>query len=617
MFKNAIMTFLLALQGNWFCECDPCYGGAECNTLCNNIGNCTNNTCQCGDYSGFRGPLCEVESCPGVGEDCSGQQRGECLATKPKKKCACYPGYVGVGCEHISCERNCSDVGDCSINPDHSVSCKCWDPYFGDICDKKCENGKVDNGTCVCDPCYSGQTCSLECTGNGQCNNGICLCNQGWGLTLCDKETCPGIGVECSGRGVCIGVNCSCIANWVGPGCEIPQCDEDCNNHGTCKGDTRIPYCSCDQGWMGRTCKDRCYGMTDPNDPNACECNNCTHGLSCESTCGGVGVCLNNGSGCDCNNQTTGLNDGFWGDKCTDRSCPGVGGTICNGKGSCTQSVVNGEKFYSCQCDANFDGAACEQFFCTNPNANPGDPECNGNGRCELENGNPTCKCNDTYLGTFCQLQCFGGTIKVDSNGNEICECHPCYSGATCDKLCGGQGNCTTKINSTDPTQNITECACEINWKGDYCTEKTCWGLFNLECSGRGNCDYNNQRCKSCNQGWTGDYCEFPNCDDGNPDCSGRGVCDVNTLDSVGRPTCVNCTLSMGKACEDDCIHGTEKKLGTGSICECDTCYSGELAWEKGHSYFTHLSILFTVKPVNKDWQWLHLKMVLVNRQSL
>ena len=52
--------------------------------------------------------------------------------------------------------------------------------YFYPDCSKLCENGTVEwpntSGFCKCDPCYSGDRCQLECSGNGVCNGTHCNC---------------------------------------------------------------------------------------------------------------------------------------------------------------------------------------------------------------------------------------------------------------------------------------------------------------------------------------------------------------------------------------------------------------------------------------------------------
>ena len=67
--------------------------------------------------------------------------------------------------------------------------------------------------------------CLITITGHGNCSDvGFCQCERGWGLTLCDQETCPGIGVPCSGKGVCNGQTCSCSTHWQGKLLYISNC---------------------------------------------------------------------------------------------------------------------------------------------------------------------------------------------------------------------------------------------------------------------------------------------------------------------------------------------------------------------------------------------------------
>ena len=47
------------------------------------------------------------------------------------------------------------------------------------------------------------------------------------------------------------------------------------------------------------------------------------------------------------------------------------------------------------------------------------------------------------------------------------------------------------------------------------------------------------------------------------------GDCDGDNFDI---PRCVNCTASVGLACEQDCIHGHEDP-NFPTVCVCDACY--------------------------------------------
>ena len=48
------------------CVCDPCYSDTGCETLCSNVGQCTNDTCFCEE--GYKGEHCELLDCPGLYE---------------------------------------------------------------------------------------------------------------------------------------------------------------------------------------------------------------------------------------------------------------------------------------------------------------------------------------------------------------------------------------------------------------------------------------------------------------------------------------------------------------------------------------------------------------------
>ena len=47
--------------------------------------------------------------------------------------------------------------------------------YWRD-CSKPCVQGQVENDDCVCEPCYSGAACDMECSLHGSCINDTCHC---------------------------------------------------------------------------------------------------------------------------------------------------------------------------------------------------------------------------------------------------------------------------------------------------------------------------------------------------------------------------------------------------------------------------------------------------------
>lgn len=74
----------------------------------------------------------------------------------------------------------------------------------------------MDSGNCVCDPCFAGRGCNVECNGYGTCLENKCRCDEltGWRGSLCEVPGCPGSnGKDCSGHGKCDSANHICICD--------------------------------------------------------------------------------------------------------------------------------------------------------------------------------------------------------------------------------------------------------------------------------------------------------------------------------------------------------------------------------------------------------------------
>lgn len=61
------------------------------------------------------------------------------------------------------------------------------------------------NGTCVCDPCYTGYECDSLCSGKGGvCVKDTCDCGFSGGRGVyCEEAGCPGYDEDCTGHGDC------------------------------------------------------------------------------------------------------------------------------------------------------------------------------------------------------------------------------------------------------------------------------------------------------------------------------------------------------------------------------------------------------------------------------
>ncbi len=238
---------------------DPCSGGAECNTQCNeDVDTCYDDqSIACTDD----GNECTSDACDGAGacvatnlesgEECTDDANlctddicdGEGACTHPDNTIACDDGLFCTATDICSggvcvgsgdpcaaggeCADNCNEAGD-TCNELSSVPCTddgnvCTD----DHCDGSgacvhpnntapCNDGSFCNGN---DTCFAG-TCSSHagnpCTGGGQCAD---ICNEGpdhcfdAGGTGCDDGNACTTSDACNGSGTCVG----------GP---APNCDD-------------------------------------------------------------------------------------------------------------------------------------------------------------------------------------------------------------------------------------------------------------------------------------------------------------------------------------------------------------------------------------------------------
>ena len=106
-----------------------------------------------------------------------------------------------------ACTHNCLNVytqwptssnlpsGFCDPDTYDVPTCTNCTQSMGEACQLPCINGVESppfSQICVCDPCYSGAGCDVECSYNGNCTNGTCVCDDGYKGSLCDTIDCPG-----------------------------------------------------------------------------------------------------------------------------------------------------------------------------------------------------------------------------------------------------------------------------------------------------------------------------------------------------------------------------------------------------------------------------------------
>ena len=142
-----------------FCKCDACWAGKGCDALCMGRGTCAQSgICDCFPLQGWRGDVCQIPGCPGIGLDCTGH--GDCNSAT--HECTCNPGWAGVGCEIPDCPGapNCYNRGYCNASIEPPQCQNCSKGWMGPACADPCQFGEqipMDSGQCNCWPGYSGK----------------------------------------------------------------------------------------------------------------------------------------------------------------------------------------------------------------------------------------------------------------------------------------------------------------------------------------------------------------------------------------------------------------------------------------------------------------------------
>ncbi|XP_029587640.1 tenascin isoform X2 [Salmo trutta] len=343
------------------------------------------------------------------------------------------------GPEGGCCTSQQSKGAECSIKPE------------GDECPNECsDQGRCEDGKCVCFPGFSGPDCSLsDCPGNcndkGKCVNGQCVCNPGFTGPDCSSESCPG---NCNNKGRCENSQCVCNTGFTGPDCSTKACPGNCNNKGQCVNGK----CVCNTGFTGPDCSTK----------------------ACPGNCNNKGKCVNGKCVCD---------SGFTGPDCSTKSCPGN----CNNKGRCE----NGQ----CVCNTGFTGPDCSTKAC------PGN--CNNKGKCV----NGKCVCDSGFTGPDCSTKsCPGNCSNHGKCVNGQCVCDSGFTGPDCSaKAC--PNNCSNKGRCVNG-----KCVCEVGFSGQDCAAKGC--PDNCSNKGRcvkGRCvcrrGFAVPDCSQCEAGFTGADC--------------------------------------------------------------------------------------------------------------
>jgi hypothetical protein len=286
----------------------------------------------------------------------------------------------------VACPSNCSGSGACSAEG----KCVCDFGFAGPECEQRLLT------------VYSEGSAAANCPGNcsmrGACANGTCLCDPRWtghdcALLVLDNWLCPG---NCSSRGVCTANNtCHCDPGWFGSVCGFSSaraqehCAFNCSGRGAC---TNGSQCACDAGWVGIWCERRSIAVSAPGSTPAAATAVAAVNGSCPRDCMGHGVCMAGRcycsslySGQDCSQPRLSLALGVF--------CPGG----CSGRGVCVDGA--------CVCDPGFRGEDCASMDVVSCPAN-----CSTRGSCV----NGTCACDGGWSGLDCSVPvCQAGASRA------------------------------------------------------------------------------------------------------------------------------------------------------------------------------------------------------------
>ncbi|XP_029023542.1 tenascin-R isoform X2 [Betta splendens] len=207
-----------------------------------------------------------------------------------------------------------ADGGCCTSKESKGAGCSI---HSEDECPNHCsDQGRCEDGRCVCFPGYGGPDCSRtdcpgDCSHRGSCVSGQCVCDPTFTGPDCSQSRCPH---DCSRRGSCVDGRCVCSSGFTGPSCADRACAGSCHSRGRCV-DGR---CVCDEGFTGADCSTR----------------------TCPNNCSGRGTCV--GGQCVCSAGSTGPD-------CSTRTCP----SNCSNRGRCVKG--------RCVCRRGFAGPDCSR----------------------------------------------------------------------------------------------------------------------------------------------------------------------------------------------------------------------------------------------------------------
>ena len=354
-------------------------------------------------------------------------------------KCKCESEiFGGKHCEECNCVfGTCPEEGIGTFGSNNM--CKCDDNWMGPLCDWCCATG-----TKQCEHVDSSSS-QLQCIGSDcatnyygpQCKK-FCLP----GRTCCQHYDNPDEFEECTKNAVCTDDgNCQCNNNygWSFLNARCEACPKPCNQNTSLRCDTG-PTCICRDGYYGPGCG------------SDCGCNQ-----TGDKTLQRNGFCMpdNNIKKCTCNVDLNGqfkyLTYPADQKPYCNIACPisAENNLVCGGHGRCALNHSNSNTFGVCECEAGYEGLACD---CTSDTCH------SPRGQCRTEadaNDKSRCICfgmwDEKTNCASCQANWYGQECNI------FCGKTTCQNGAKCSQADGNCGHCPLNINSTIDYINVSK----------------------------------------------------------------------------------------------------------------------------------------------------------------
>lgn len=379
-------------------ETDVAHNDVECSRR----GRCEALTGECVCGQGFEGAACERKSCS---RDCSG--RGKCVSMRYYASlkdpglgtvyaydevwdanmifgCACDDGFAGYDCSLRACPTG-DDPGTTGVTEVQALVCTADGGSIALGFGRQWTTKLDHEASAARVKAALEELRTVLTPGNA---DGIKVTFSSPATTMCDEDGDATVYVEFLqnfGELPLLQVDTGDLSLSSGTASASVRRHRtgtkenvDCSNRGVC--DPTAGACECS---ITSDCTENCFTTSDGYGNEGAR-GDCGAQVAVVETCPGELECSSHGT-CDQTSKSCACQDGYAGADCSLMTCPygkswfslptadNVAHQIL---AECSDGGVCNRDFGECECDANFEGAACEYLKC------PGETECSGHGEC-------------------------------------------------------------------------------------------------------------------------------------------------------------------------------------------------------------------------------------------